>query len=247
MTESECTHTSICSRKGRFLLVSAKKETTRLRAEVSDASVWSSCSSFNLPIKNNGVRKWFENKLLRGSFSQASRWICAFVSKVVMYIKPKYTLKSKYSFWNLSIPQGLPSLLTYLFLAYPNPNFTPKWISGPITVASIWITTIECGKYFFFLFSPSILLLPLVSFGLPWWLNESACNAGDPSLISRSRRSPGGGGDNLLQYSCLGNSMDRGAWQAIVHGVAKSWTWLSDWHFHFSLWLVLALTYFWKS
>ena len=34
---------------------------------------------------------------------------------------------------------------------------------------------------------------------------------------------------NAFQYSCLGNSMDRGAWQATVHGVAKSWTWLSDW------------------
>ena len=114
-----------------------------------------SCSSFNLRITNNEVRKWFENRLLRDSFSQASRWICAFVSKVVMYFKPKYTLKPKYSFWNLSLLQGLPSLLTYLFLAYPNPNFTPKWISGPITVASIWLTTVGCGKcccfFFFFL------------------------------------------------------------------------------------------------
>ena len=38
------------------------------------------------------------------------------------------------------------------------------------------------------------------------------------------RNSPGGGNDNLLQYSCLENSMDRGAWQFTVHGVAKSQT-----------------------
>ena len=38
---------------------------------------------------------------------------------------------------------------------------------------------------------------------------------------------------NLLQYSCLENSMDRGAWRATVHGVAKSQTWLSDLYFHF--------------
>ena len=52
-------------------------------------------------------------------------------------------------------------------------------------------------------------------------------NAGDTkdeALIPVSGRSPGGGSGNPLQYSCLGNSMDRGAWWAIVHGVAKSWT-----------------------
>ena len=43
-------------------------------------------------------------------------------------------------------------------------------------------------------------------------------------------RSPGGGNGNALQYSCLENSMDRGAWQAKVHGVAKSWTQLSTMH-----------------
>ena len=62
---------------------------------------------------------------------------------------------------------------------------------------------------------------------------QSACNAGDLSSIPGSGRSPGGGNGNPLQHSCLENPMDRGAWQATVHGVAKSQTWLSDWHFHF--------------
>ena len=53
---------------------------------------------------------------------------------------------------------------------------------------------------------------------------ESACNAGNSSLIPELGRSPGEGNDNPLQYSCLENSMDRGAWQAIVRGVTKSWT-----------------------
>ena len=57
---------------------------------------------------------------------------------------------------------------------------------------------------------------------------ESACSAGDPGSIPGSGRSPGEGIGYPLQYSCLENSMDRGAWQAIVHGVAKSWTRLSD-------------------
>ena len=50
---------------------------------------------------------------------------------------------------------------------------------------------------------------------------ESAFNAGDPGLIPASDRSPGERNGNLLQYSCLENSVDRGAWWAIVHGAAK--------------------------
>ena len=59
---------------------------------------------------------------------------------------------------------------------------------------------------------------------------ESACNAedtGDAGLIPGSGRSPEGGNDNPLQYTCLENSMDRGAWRAAVHGVMKSQTLLS--------------------
>ena len=51
---------------------------------------------------------------------------------------------------------------------------------------------------------------------------ESACNAGDWGSIPGSRRSPGEGNGYPLQYSCLENSMDRGAWQATVHGIAES-------------------------
>ena len=51
---------------------------------------------------------------------------------------------------------------------------------------------------------------------------ESACNAGDPGSIPGSRRSPGGGNGNLLQYYCMENSVDRGAWWATVHGVTES-------------------------
>ena len=48
-----------------------------------------------------------------------------------------------------------------------------------------------------------------------------SCNAGDPGSIPRLGRTPGEGNGNPLQYSCLGNPMDRGAWWLIVHGVAK--------------------------
>ena len=61
---------------------------------------------------------------------------------------------------------------------------------------------------------------------------ESACNAGDLSSIPWLGRSPGEGNGNPLQYSCLENPMDRGAWQATVHGVTKCQTRLSGYHTH---------------
>ena len=75
---------------------------------------------------------------------------------------------------------------------------------------------------------------------LPRWSvgKESACNAGELGLIPGLERSPGVRNGNPLQYSYLENSMDRGAWRATVHGVAKSQTQLNDltWHSiaHFS-------------
>ena len=59
-----------------------------------------------------------------------------------------------------------------------------------------------------------------------WWLSgkESACNAGDLDLIHGLGKSPGGGHGNPLQYSCLQNPMERGAWWATVHWVTKSQT-----------------------
>ena len=56
----------------------------------------------------------------------------------------------------------------------------------------------------------------------------SACGVEDPGSIPASGRSPGEGNGNPLQYSCLENPMDRGAWWATVHGVTKSQTQLSD-------------------
>ena len=74
-------------------------------------------------------------------------------------------------------------------------------------------------------FSPCTYVL----WGLPQWLSnkESTCNAGsksDVGSIPGSERPPGGGHDNPLQYSCLENPMDRGAWWATVHEVANSRT-----------------------
>ena len=56
----------------------------------------------------------------------------------------------------------------------------------------------------------------------------SARDTGDVGSVPGSGRSPGGEDGHPLQYSCLGNPTDRGAWWAIVRGVAKSWTRLSE-------------------
>ena len=69
-------------------------------------------------------------------------------------------------------------------------------------------------------------------------VKASACSVGDLGSIPGSGRSPGEGNGSSLQYSCLENPMDRGAWRATVHGVAKSQTWLSDFTFTYKrLWL----------
>ena len=64
---------------------------------------------------------------------------------------------------------------------------------------------------------------------------ESARSAGNPGLISGLGRSPGEGNGYPLQYSCLENSMDRGAWKTTAHGISKSQAWLRDQHFYYFL------------
>ena len=82
--------------------------------------------------------------------------------------------------------------------------------------------------------SPKLLSQVL---GFPGGANgkESTLSVGDPGLISGSESSPGGGNGNPLQYPCLENPMDGGAWQATAHGVAKSRTQLSDFTFFLSV------------
>ena len=72
---------------------------------------------------------------------------------------------------------------------------------------------------------PVLFLFPGSSDG-----KESACNVEDLYSFPGSGRSPGEGNGNPLQYSCLENPMDRGAWRATAHGLTKSQIWLSDQH-----------------
>ena len=77
----------------------------------------------------------------------------------------------------------------------------------------------------------------LFIYGLPWWLSgkESACSAGAAERQGFNpwvRKIPGGGHGNPLQYSCLGNPMDRGTWQATVNWISKGQRWLKQLSMH---------------
>ena len=79
-----------------------------------------------------------------------------------------------------------------------------------------------------YLLSVSLVIMEWKSFPSSLDGKAFACNTGDLGSIQGLGRSPGEGNEKPLQYSCLEYSMDRGAWHATVHGVAKSHTWLSD-------------------
>ena len=89
---------------------------------------------------------------------------------------------------------------------------------------SNWVSTRWHSHLFFF-----VSTVPPVGFQVALVVKNPAANAGDvrdAGSIPGSGRSPGGGHGHPPQYSCLENSMDRGAWRATVHGVTRSQTWL---------------------
>ena len=101
-----------------------------------------------------------------------------------------------------------------------------------------------CLTFLFFFLSMKIFFIfflqQCLDVSLNWLLGfpggsddeESTCNAGDQGLLPGSGRSPGGRHSNPLQYSCLENLVDRGAWWATVHGPSKNRTRLKTEHTH---------------
>ena len=107
-------------------------------------------------------------------------------------------------------------------LSYKGSPRTLEWVSYPFSRGSSW------PRNWTGVLLPCRWILYQLSYeGSPDG-KEFAWNAGDLGLIPGLGRSPGEWNGNPLQYSGLENSMDRGSWQAIVHGITKSWTWLSD-------------------
>ena len=95
-----------------------------------------------------------------------------------------------------------------------------------------WVAVSFSNNSLYYAEGPCCLSI-LYTVGLPWCLSgkEFACKAGDSGLIPGSGRSSGAGNGSALQYSCLENPMDGGAWRAAVHGVTQSQTrlkWLSS-------------------
>ena len=86
----------------------------------------------------------------------------------------------------------------------------------------------EIGQLEFYYLLTLIIVMPPRASLVAQLVKKSACNTGDLGLIPGLGRSPGEGNGNPLQYPCLENLMDRGAWWAAVQGVSKSWARLSD-------------------
>ena len=117
---------------------------------------------------------------------------------------------------------GSPKCLCLLcihVLSPPSPSFPCPSVSLPGT----WLALLSLNFPFL------LLLFPLLLMGFPGGsvIKNLPPNAGDKSSIPGLGRVPGEGNGSPLQYSCLGNPMDRGAWQVTVHGVPKNRTPLS--------------------
>ena len=128
-------------------------------------------------------------------------------------------------------------------------HFSAMWQRSGYLTLSLCLSVLNCkmemtapaskGAYVFKWANTSTMLRPaltltedllILCYSFPGGSEgkESACNAEDPGSIPGLGRSPGQGNGNPRQYSCLENSMDRGAWETTVHGCAKSQTRLSD-------------------
>ena len=120
-----------------------------------------------------------------------------------------------------------PQLTTYSAACCPGARFHLREVSRKLKLARLSNES-RNNTYFSFLFGD--LAYPFWTMGFPGSSDgkASACNVEDPSSVPGLGRSPGKGNGKPLQYSCLENSMDGGAWWATVHGVAKSQTRLSN-------------------
>ena len=161
------------------------------------------------------------------------------------FSRPEY-----WSGWPFPFPgdlsnSGLPHCRQILYqLSHQGSPRTLEWVAYPFSSRSCWPrnqTRVSCvaGKFFtswatreapylalveLYLLCPvyfSLLVSCMADFPRGSSVTNPLANTGDAGSIPGWGRSPGGGNGNPLQYSCLGNPIDRGAWRATVHGVAK--------------------------
>ena len=148
------------------------------------------------------------------------------VSTSSQFLRPSHSQPPPFVFQSHQLPCS--------FLSTPGPFVAPAFIQ---VFLLLWLSCQSQARFLGSLSSvtqPERLVLSLV---LPWFFaltslvllgfpggsdgKESACSAGDPGSVPGLGRSPGEGNGCALQYSCLENPMDRGAWQATVHEVTR--------------------------
>ena len=141
-------------------------------------------------------------------------------------------------FFTLSNCEALPRIVSANLCWVCWPNYNRAWPCIDLSIGTLLqaITPSTSPRYQEMVTEKTING-PLVRPKVSAVVKNLPANVGDTgymSSISRLGRFPGIGNGNPLQYSCLENSMDRGTWQATVHGVTKSWTQRSNGHFHLS-------------
>ena len=143
---------------------------------------------------------------------------------------------AQHTVWGLAICISISTSYFYgwkILLWMDIPHFIFPFISWWTCVHStcwlLWIVLLWTLMYkFLFEYLCLVILNIYWAVELLGHMVTALCSVGDRGLIPASGRSPGEGDGNPLQYSCLENSMDRGAWRTTVHGIRKSWAWLSD-------------------
>ena len=162
-------------------------------------------------------------------------------------LEPKEMKSATVSTFSPSISyevMGLDVMILVFWMLSFKPAFSLSsftFIKRPFSSLLSAVRVVSCAYLRLLIFLPAILIpacalsspafhMMYSIYSFPGSLDSkaSAYNAGDPGSIPGSGRSPGEGNGNPLQYSCLENPMDRGAWWATVHGVWKSRTRLSD-------------------
>ena len=137
-----------------------------------------------------------------------------------MFKKPRYNSNYWWCECDLEIKESFPHLYFYLFTQKLYLKQFWKGTAVFETPMHSWSFLVRQAMLRATVWTPYII--PGFSGGSD--SKESACNVGDPSSIPGSKRFPGEGNGYPLQYSCLENSMNKGAWLATVHGVANNWT-----------------------
>ena len=165
-----------------------------------------------------------DSQLLLGMQNKSPTWgSCLAVSHKVKYVSFQWNQLHSYLFIQKKWKHIHKLSIAFLHIST---NLIPFWNS----LFPICSPDFHIYKYYAFSLFIYFWCGPFLKLGFPVGSDgkETACNAGDLGSIPGLKRSSGGEHGSPLQYSCLEKPMDRGAWRATVHGIAKSWTQLSD-------------------